>query len=360
MNRSILVALILCSLLSACRVGQVFVPTVTSTAEETQKPTLTPTSSFTPTITITKTPTLSPTITPTPLHPLGELILHKADSIIDYDWFSYVPFGLDKNKLNYILITSLHGNIRSSNYNDITEETRNLTEWRISWADSEKLILLAPVIPKYYDFQPIDFDLPSFSGSTNNFYRRPDLRVNLMIDYLTNELQTDGYNVSKKVFIEGFSSGGMFTQRYALLHPDRVQAIAAGSCGGTFVLPENSYDGTEMNWPVGINNFQSLVGYEFNKNAYKQIYQFIFIGDQDTKNTTLWLPGSQSLWSSQSQIDFLNKTFGETDPTRIESEIKYLNSLGYDHITFKLYPGVGHTYSDEMIEDFLAFFKAHR
>ena len=330
------------------------VPTATFT------PTLTPTAANTPAPTNTATPTMTPTTTPTPVHPLGRLIFHEADETIDYDWFTYVPENLDREGLNYILITSLHGNIHSPNYEDVTEESRKLTEWRLSWARNEGLILLVPIIPKYYEYQPVDFDLTCFYDSTDPFYRRPDLRVNLMIDSLIDALRADAYNVSEKVLIEGFSSGGMFAQRYALLHPERVQAIAAGQCGGTFTLPESSYDGGEMNWPVGINDFYSLVGYEFNRDAYMQVHQFIFIGDQDTEATTLWLPGSQKLWRSQAQIDFLKSTFGDTDPVRLENQVNYLNNLRYDNITFKMYAGVGHTYTDGMIDDLLAFFRAHR
>jgi len=314
----------------------------------------------TPEPTATKYPTNTPTITSTPIHPANQVVHHIANDVIDYDWFSYIPNNLDKEGLNYILVTGLHGNIGSPNYEDVVEESRKQTGWKIPWADNEGLIILIPVIPKNYEYQPVDFDLISFNSTIDPFYQRPDLRLNLMIDSLVGDLTIDGYNVSEKVFIEGFSSGGMFAQRYALLHPERIKAIAAGQCGGTFVLPQDTYNEKEINWPVGINDFHSLVGYDFKLDAYVKISQFIFIGDQDVGASTLWLPGSQTLWRSQKQIDFLIETFGETDPVRIENQINYLNSIGFDNIIFKMYPGVGHTYSDEMLSDLLAFFRYHR
>ncbi len=338
----------------------------TQDATTTIEPSETPFPTITPAVTNTLSPTLTPTITntpeptTTPIHPVNQLIHHAANGINDYDWFSYIPKKLDKEVLNYILVTGLHGNIHSPNYNDIIEESRKHTDWRIPWADNEGLIILIPVIPKAYEYQPVTFDLTSFDSSIDPFYQRPDLQLNMMIDSLISDLTKDGYNVSEKVFIEGFSSGGMFAQRYAILHPDRVKAIAAGQCGGTFVLPEVSYNGTNIYWPVGINEFHSLTGYEFNLDIYIQIHQFIFIGDQDVANSTLWLPGSQTLWSSQDQIDFLVDEFGDTSPVRIENQINYLNNLGFENIIFKLYPGVGHTYTGEMVSDLLAFFRNHR
>ncbi len=77
--------------------------------------------------------------------------------------------------------------------------------------------------------------------------------------------------------LEGFSLGGMFAQRYALLRPERVQAVSAGHCGGTLILPQSTYNETVMNWPVGVSKFESLVGQPFNEEVYKQIPQYIYV-----------------------------------------------------------------------------------
>ncbi len=42
------------------------------------------------------------------------------------------------------------------------------------------------------------------------------------------------------------------------------------------------------------------------------------------------------------------------------NQVNYLRDEGYDNITFRLYPGVGHTYEGYMINDLLAFFRDHR
>ena len=109
----------------------------------------------------------------------------------------------------------------------------------------------------------------------DSFDQRPDLKVNLMIDELIRMLRADGYNVDDKVFIHDFSAGAMFAQRYCLLHPERVHAIAAGSCDGSLTVPGSNYNGTDMDWAVGINDFQSLLGYSFNMSDYQQVPQFI-------------------------------------------------------------------------------------
>ena len=92
----------------------------------------------------------------------------------------------------------------------------------------------------------------------------------------------DGYLVSSRIMIEGYSSGGMFAQRYALLHPERVKALTGGQCGGNFTLPMVMYGNQTLNWPVGVNNLDNLACIPFDLDAYRDINQFIYIGDLDT------------------------------------------------------------------------------
>ena len=321
-----------------------------------------PTSTITPTPTITKTPT----ITPTPIHPVGTLIFHQADDIISYNWFSYLPKSIDPSQPSYIWVSGIHGNIGTNDYGKITKESRSQAEWRTELASKHNYILLVPVIPR----PQIKFDyavsLPwyVFLPETDPFLQRPDDKVNLMIDKLLRDLRNDGYSVHDKVYMDGFSAGAMFTQRYALLHPERIQAIAAGQCGGAMTLPESLYDTTPMNWPVGVNDFKKLVGYDFDREGYKKIPQFIYIGDNDVKNTTLyWGPYDDDyneVWKTPSEIYFLKKTFGDTDPIRLQNQVVYLNNLGYTNITIKLYPGIGHQLTGEMLDDTFAFFSAHK
>jgi poly(3-hydroxybutyrate) depolymerase len=293
-------------------------------------------------------------------------VVHEPSDEIPYKWFSYVPSGLPRDSQVYILITGIHGQM--ANYDISAETSKSMLQERLRWPNINKFILLVPVIPREENqpAYPAAFDLVSFRTS-NSFYKQADLKVNLMIDKLIADLNLDGYQVSSKVMVEGFSTGGMFAQRYALLHPDRVKAIAAGQCGGNFTLPETSYQNTKLKWPVGINNLFALSGIEFNQDAYKQVSQFIFIGDKDTGenyHTTVWIRlhpsfGTGNMWESVGQMEFLIKNFGETDPVRLQNEIDYLNSIGYENIEFKLYPGIDHTITNQMINDLMKFLVEH-
>lgn len=287
----------------------------------------------------------------------GVLASHEPNESIVYHWFSYVPENMNKTSLNYILIAGQNGNVHSDDYNEIIESHRGFAELLIGTATSLNFVVLTPAIPRRVNSggaYTISLDRESLLDPAD-FDQRPDLKVNLMIDELIGMLRADGYNMHDKVFIEGFSAGAMFAQRYVLLHPERVQAIAAGQCGGSLTVPGSNYNGKDMNWPVGINDFQSLVGNEFNLSGYLHVPQFIYIGDQDNHVNNSTVSGDGSDLFTGEQIEFLNDTFGDSDPVRLENQADYINEIG-GNVEFKLYPGIGHNYTSEMIDDSFTFF----
>jgi len=289
----------------------------------------------------------------------GVLTSHEADETIVYHWFSYVPLNISSAALNYIWIAGQNGNIMSDNYNELIAECQKQAESRIKYADTYDYILLTPVIPRSrsnWQTYTVSLDRESLIDPTD-FNQRPDLKVNLMIDSLISTLRSAGYKVHDKVFVSGFSAGAMFAQRYCLLHPDRVRGIAGGQCGGSLTVPGTNYNGVDMNWPVGVNDFRSLVGYDFKMSYYQQIPQFIYIGDQDNSNSTV-APGNHDLFTDE-QMDFLNENFGNSDPVRVENQCAFMSETECN-VEFKLYPGVAHQITSDMVNDTFSFLAKYR
>ena len=283
----------------------------------------------------------------------GQVTPHSADETIPYNWFSYVPLNLNKVRHSYIVVIAEGGNF---NYDDNTEAVRSIIQDKANMPQTQGFILLGASIPRSAqptDIYAVAFDKKCFLESTDPFYQRPDLKINMMIDKLIADLRQEGYNIHDKVLLEGFSNEAMFAQRYCLLHPERVKGIAAGQYGGFLTLPVGTYQETPLPWAIGINDFESLAGYSFNQDVYKQIHQFIYIGDQDNLNSH-FNPNPEGFWT-QEQIDFINNIFGGSDPVRVENECDYMAGIGCN-IQFKLYPGVGHEITQEMNDDTWTFF----
>jgi hypothetical protein len=270
----------------------------------------------------------------------GVVQLHPANEDIIYNWFSYVPESIEKSEKVFILVSVTGGLF---DYAENTEQVRLYTENIKYLSESYKFILLTPSIPRTNtptDIYTVAFDRQCFLSKTDPMYTRPDLKVNQMIVNLTNELESNGYVVNEKVFVEGFSAGGMFAQRYCLIHPTKVQAIAAGQCGGSLTLPVSQYGGTALPWAIGIGDLRTLVGFGFNNFVYRQVPQYIYIGENDTENSHFKWPNPDGFWT-QDQIDFIDNLFGKTDPVRVENMAGFMKNIGCN-VTFQLYENTGH------------------
>jgi len=242
----------------------------------------------------------------------------------------------------------------SDDYEAITDQIGSNMGWT-DIANTYKFVLLTPVIPrpKTNHIYVIAYNRKVFLTTTPAMYQRPDLELNKMIDKLTTILRQDGYNVADKVFMDGYSAGGMFAQRYALLHPERLMAIAGGQCGGSLTVPDMAYD-----WPIGIRDFEKLTGDAFNDTDYRLIPQLFYIGDLDNKNSTVEL-GNPDVFTND-QIMTLFNVFGREDPKRLQTQVDHINTLGFTNVFFNLYPGIKHEITNQMIEDTFKFFEKYR
>jgi len=169
-------------------------------------------------------------------------------------------------------------------------------------------------------------------------------------------LALKGISTHEKIFLEGFSAGGIMATRMALLQPDKVYAIAAGAPGSYATLPLTKYKGHTLNFHVGVADYEKLMKRPFDFEAYKSVNQFLYIGDQDLKpnNSTLTYPGEIF---SEYQVNQIRALFGETDPEILQNEAKLLQEIGCS-VEFKLYPGVGHNSNDsQMYTDVIDFLK---
>jgi hypothetical protein len=284
----------------------------------------------------------------------GEIQQHTGNEEIIYNWFSYVPLSIDKKCKSYIYATIIGATF---DYDINTSDAYDNANYWKDFAEQNKFIFLSAALPRS-DIYVSAFDHECFQDSTDQFFQRPDLKLNLMIDMLISNLRSEGYNVEGKVCIEGFSHAGMFAQKYALLHPERVIAIAAGSPGQHLTLPVSEYNGIDLYWAVGTIDLTSLVGYDLNLVAYKKVPQLIYTGELDNvaENDHVNYIGVGQYWLDTAQVDFLNTVFGDVPAIRLKNMCAYVQGIGCD-VTFKEYIGVGHTKTYEMYQDTITFFR---
>jgi pimeloyl-ACP methyl ester carboxylesterase len=244
------------------------------------------------------------------------------------------------------------------------ESARQLLRWRSSFAVNMGCPLVIPVFtrprhpeaPEPGGIYTHALDRYSLADTWDGIHRI-DLQMVAMIEDAIGRLRGMGHVMDTKVFMMGFSASGAFTSRFALLHPDRIKAAAAGSPGGWPLAPVSAWEGVLLNYPIGINDLESLTGQPFDVEKFRQVPLFLYIGDRDTNDA----------------FDVRGLTAGEKE--QIHQMLNYpadpilanrwpLAQAMYESVNadaqFRIYPGVGHWFTTQMWDDIQSFFEQHR
>jgi hypothetical protein len=197
-------------------------------------------------------------------------------------------------------------------------------------------------------------------------YKGLDRQLVAMIEDARDLLAERKIMIKDKVLMYGFSAAGNFTSRFITLHPEKVEAIAAGGTNGLPTLPLKRVDNKKLYYSVGVFDLKELTGSEFNLTAYKKIPQYLFMGDEDT-NDTLPYPAPYN----EREKEIIKEVF-DTEPIPIKDQgkkeysqilierfnkVEYLYEQNGIPAQFVLYKGIGHEVPTEIISDVARFFK---
>jgi predicted peptidase len=261
------------------------------------------------------------------------------------DWYIHIPEDFAYDREYSILVTGLHGD-----FMDDYEKTMRNTEGQVTCKSlemsSDNYIVVGPAIYRENRVYSVSFDRKMYynSSSYNDYQLYPEEQLVLIHNMVNAYLVDNNVKVKDGMFLEGFSAGGMFAQRFALIYPEKVRAIAAGSPGGGITMPLEQYENIEPHWPIGINDYEFMFNKEFDIEEYKAIPQLLYIGNGDTapEMSTIRRSNLPPLFFDESEVYWLMDTFGETAPTVIENQVSYLNEIGFNNLVFHTYASDGH------------------
>lgn len=184
-------------------------------------------------------------------------------------------------------------------------------------------------------------------------YKRPDLQLIAMIEDAKELLSYEGIELEEKVFMVGFSASGDFVNRFMLLHPEMVKAIASST---STIFPASEYKGIKLNYPLGIADMEEQFGIKFNAKEYNKIAKYIYRGDQDGKDFT-------EDWDKNGEdyVKAIRKLFkDETQPYKWNRKIEIMDDLGFNsNYQYHTYKNIGHSITGNMHEDIVEFFRAN-
>lgn len=165
-----------------------------------------------------------------------------------------------------------------------------------------------------------------------------------------------GKSIADKIFLSGYSSSGVFAQRFALIHPEIVSKCCVGGSVGSIPIPEN-----ELVYPCGIKDYKELFGKEFEANSYKQIDFAYYVGEHEASRPGNWdIDGNVIKKDEHTQAEapmhdmsyhprsidrklgiMQREKYGKTLPERFENAIDYYNKNGYNFKS-KIFRDVAH------------------
>jgi predicted esterase len=181
-------------------------------------------------------------------------------------------------------------------------------------------------------------------------YRRFDLQLAAMIRHARAKLAKENIKLDERVLMYGFSASGMFVNRFAFLHPEMVKAAAVGSPGGWAIAPTEKFNGKALRYPIGTSDFKQMAGKKLDSQNLKKVAFFVFLGDKDDNDSLTFRDGYEE--EDQTTVFEL---FGKTPVERWEISKKLYAESGLQ-AEFKLYPGIAHKVTPEIIFDIQAFF----
>lgn len=190
----------------------------------------------------------------------------------------------------------------------------------IEFCEEHRVAVFAPLFPagiidpqdihnyKFIDYQGIRFDL-------------------LLLQMLEEAAQMYPLDVSR-FLLHGFSGGGQFTQRFLLMHPDRLIAASVGAPGRITMLDDR------RGWWLGIADVEERFGIRVDPKKISEVAVQLIVGSLDIE-TWETLDRNESNWA-----DGLEEQ-GDTRVERLQSFQQNLRSQGIES-ELEMVPSVSH------------------
>ena len=143
--------------------------------------------------------------------------------------------------------------------------------------------IVIPLIPSHKDYPYLQqLSKECFNLSDNDRNYRLDEQVVKIINYAKFLLEREkGLVAKKRIFLNGYSSSGVFAQRFALLHPNIVETVCIGGASGSIPIPTE-----QIAYPLGIADYESLIGKKFDLDSYLKIKFRYYVGEFELQNKT--------------------------------------------------------------------------
>lgn len=187
-----------------------------------------------------------------------------------------------KNNAEMFVETYNSGNKQRKNYEenvqDAISEHGNQIENTLLDAITDFPVVM-PIIPDIIGMP----DFQQLSLEAVRDFRIHEKTLKCIEDARKKINEITGKTVRKKIFLNGYSSSGVFAQRFALIYPEIIGRCLIGGAAGSIPVPTK-----KIKYPIGIEDYKKLFGKEFNLEDYKRIKFGYYVGEKEEKDDGNW------------------------------------------------------------------------
>jgi poly(3-hydroxybutyrate) depolymerase len=266
------------------------------------------------------------------IYDLGPTAIFACRADPRFHYCLYVPPSVGKGA-KVDLLVAVHGTSRTS-FLDFRDGFAEFGRWN-------DVAILCPIFPI------------GVRGDGNRsgykYMEEGDIRYDLLLMAMVEEVAAKYRQDWSQFAMFGFSGGGHFTHRFAILHPDRLWAACIGASGSVTLLDAG------RDWWVGIRDLKQRFGIDFDAAALARVPVQMLVGDADLETWEITHKPGGTYW-----MEGANDA-GRTRPERLRALADSFEKAGVS-VRFDLVPGVSH---DRMkvvprVQDFLAGVLAKR
>lgn len=273
----------------------------------------------------------------------------------NYPYYLRIPKVYEYNELKYLMVESNNTGVNDTLDFHERETLLEMTSYSVSGYVSNQLNVpfLMPVFPrpeKQWKIYTHAFDRDAAILKKGDM-KRLDLQLIAMIEDAKKILRAKNMLLHEKILLSGFSSSGTFANRFALIHPELVEAVAYGGISGRLILPISKLQTKKLKYPVGVSDFKRLFGKAFNLKEFQRVEHFIYMGKNDTNDAVLFNDGC-----SKSERKIIFKHIGEKMlPDRFSKCEKIYKDYNIKS-QFITYENMKHELKKDVLDDLVVYF----
>ncbi len=255
---------------------------------------------------------------------VGKTAIYSAKVDPRFQYCLYVPPQIGPETE---LVVCVHGTSRTS-FLDFRDGFAEFGRWN-------DCVILCPIFP----IGP----LGDGARSGYKYMQEGDIRYDRVLLGMVEEVAAKYGRAWERFALFGFSGGGHFTHRFAILHPRRLWAACIGASGSVTLLD------TKRAWWVGIRNLEEVFGIAFDREGLAEVPVQMLVGDADLETWEITHRPGGTYW-----MEGANDA-GNTRPERLRALQKSFEEAGVT-VRFDLVPGVAHSRMQviDRVQDFLA------